>query len=196
MSTATMHPAAPHHLPAFITAPGETDYFYNGSLIFLIIMVIVLGTLYFRLHALPEHLAHGSENKLQFQLIGVLCLLALFTHNTAFWVIALVLALIRIPDLATPLSTMAESLSRMAGWGRPPNVSATAASEHAASSQAVDVHIPKPSDQPAPAGAVTISADPHARLDGVKVGPVAPEPHISPEGAAGKRRQALTTERA
>ena len=84
-----MHPAAPHHLPAFITAPGDTDYFFNGSAIFLVVMVIILGTLYFRLHALPEHLAHGSENKLQFQLVGVLALLALFTHNNAFWVVAL-----------------------------------------------------------------------------------------------------------
>ena len=96
--------AAPHHLPPFITAPGETDYFYNGSAIFLLVMVIILGTLYFRLHALPEHLAHGNENKVQFQLVGVLALLALFTHNNVFWVAALLLALVRIPDLATPLA--------------------------------------------------------------------------------------------
>jgi len=114
-----MHPAAPHHLPAFITAPGETDYFYNGSVIFLIVIVIMLGTLYFRLHALPEHLAHGSDNKLQFQLVSVLALLALFTHNNIFWVAALILALVRIPDLATPLESMAEALSKMVGWRRP-----------------------------------------------------------------------------
>ena len=118
-----MHPAAPHHLPPFITAPGDTDWFFNGSAIFLIFLVIALGTLYFRLHALPEHLAHGSENKLQFQLVGVLCLLALFTHNQIFWVAALFLALIRIPDLATPLAAMANSLSRMARWGRPVEIS-------------------------------------------------------------------------
>ena len=68
--TQGMNPAAPHHLPPFITAPGDTDYFYNGSAIFLVVMVIALGTLYFRLHALPEHLAHDNENKLQFQLVA------------------------------------------------------------------------------------------------------------------------------
>jgi hypothetical protein len=113
-----MHAAAPHHLPPFITAPGGTDYFYNGSAIFLVVMVIVLGTLYFRLHALPEHLAHDNENKLQFQLVGVLALLALFTHNNVFWVAALLLALIRIPDISTPLVAIAEALSRMARWRR------------------------------------------------------------------------------
>jgi multisubunit Na+/H+ antiporter MnhF subunit len=109
-----MHEGAPHHLPPFITAPGQTDYFFNGSVIFLVVMVVVVGTLYFRLHALPEHLAHHSENKLQFQLVGALALLALFTHNTSFWVAALLLALIRIPDFQTPLSGMADSLSRLA----------------------------------------------------------------------------------
>lgn len=118
--TNTIHPGAPHHLPAFITAPGETDYFYNGSLIFLIVLVIVLGSLYFRLHALPEHLAHDNSNKVQFQLVGVLALLALFTHNNIFWVAALLLAIVRIPDLATPLVAMAESLSKLAGRGRRP----------------------------------------------------------------------------
>ena len=92
-----IHPGAPHHLPPFITAPGETDYFYNGSAIFIVIMIVVLGSLYFRLHALPEHLAHDNSNKVQFQLVGVLALLALFTHNNIFWVAALLLALVRDP---------------------------------------------------------------------------------------------------
>ena len=109
-----IHPGAPHHLPPFITAPGETDYFYNGSAIFLVVMIVVLGSLYFRLHALPEHLAHGNADKVQFQLVGVLALLALFTHNNIFWVAALVLAIVPIPDFATPLTAMAESLTKMA----------------------------------------------------------------------------------
>src|SRR5690606_35982559 len=109
----------PHHLPPFITAPGETDYFFKASVIFLVFLVVALGALYFRLHALPEHLAHGTENRLQFQLVGVLALLALFTHNNMFWVAALLLALIRIPDLTTPLAAMADSLARIARWRRP-----------------------------------------------------------------------------
>ena len=117
MST-TINPAAPHHLPPFITAPGQTDYFYNGSAIFIVVMVVVLGTLYFRLHALPEHLAHEKADKHQFQLVGVLALLALFTHNNIFWVAALLLALVPIPDLTTPLTAMADSLAKLVGRTR------------------------------------------------------------------------------
>ena len=113
-----IHPAAPHHLPIFITAPGETDPFLVGSAIFLILMIFALGTLYFRLHALPEHLAHGNASKLQFEVVAVLALIALFTHNTSFWVAALLLALIPIPNFYAPLAVMARSLARMAGWSR------------------------------------------------------------------------------
>ena len=118
-----LNPAAPHHLPVFITAPGETDVFMVGSAIFLIVGIISLGSLYFRLHALPEHLAHGKASKLQFEVVAVLALLALFTHNTSFWVAALLLAIVPIPDLYGPLSAMADSLARMAGrriWGGDP----------------------------------------------------------------------------
>lgn len=108
-----MHPLAPHHLPGFITPPGETDVLFVGSVIALIIIVLMIGSLYFWLHALPERMAHGASN-LQFQLVGVLSLLALFTHNNAFWVAALLLAFIPIPDFWTPLANMAESLARMA----------------------------------------------------------------------------------
>jgi hypothetical protein len=46
--------------------------------------------------------------------VAVLSLLALFTHNAAFWVAALLLALIPVPDFWTPLASMADSLARMA----------------------------------------------------------------------------------
>jgi hypothetical protein len=106
---------APHHLPVFITAPGEPDLFFNGSAIFMIAMVLLLGSVYFRLHALPEKFAHGTPNPLQFEIVAVLSLLALFTHNHLYWVAALLLALIRIPDFTTPLSAMADSLAKLAG---------------------------------------------------------------------------------
>jgi hypothetical protein len=48
----SIHPSAPHDLPGFITA----------------------------LHSLPEQMAHKSQ-KLQFEIVAVLGLLALFTHN-------------------------------------------------------------------------------------------------------------------
>jgi hypothetical protein len=116
--SAAMNPSAPHHLPVFITAPGETDVFLNGSAVFIVAMILLLGSVYFRLHALPEKLAHGTPNRLQFEIVAVLALLALFTHNHLYWVAALLLALIRIPDYATPLGTIADSLARMAGLRR------------------------------------------------------------------------------
>jgi hypothetical protein len=118
-TSVAMHPAAPAHLPGFITAPGETDPLFVGSVIFLIIVVMGLGSLYFWLHSIPERLAHGT-GKIQFQLVGVLALLALFTHNNLFWVFALMLALIPIPDFWTPLASMADSLTRMVRPRRPP----------------------------------------------------------------------------
>ena len=116
--TQGMNPAAPHHLPPFITAPGQTDVFLVGCAIFIIIAVITLGSLYFRLHALPEHLSHGKASKLQFEVVSVMALLALFTHNSWFWVAALLLAIVPIPDLYGPLAGMAESLAKMARWPR------------------------------------------------------------------------------
>ena len=118
MTDMAMHPAAPAHLPGFITAPGETDPLFVGSVIFLVIALMGLGSLYFWLHSIPERLAHGT-GKIQFQLVGVLALLALFTHNNLFWVLALFLALVPIPDFWTPLSSMADSLARMVRPRRP-----------------------------------------------------------------------------
>src|SRR4051812_32932737 len=109
-----INPATPHHLPPFITAPGDADMFLVGCAIFLVLAIISLGSLYFRLHALPEHLAHGKASKLQFEVVAILALLALFTHNTWFWVAALLLAIVPIPDLYGPLAAMAESLAKMA----------------------------------------------------------------------------------
>lgn len=109
-----MHPLAPHDIPAFITAPGQADILFIGAVTFFIILVLVIGSFYFWLHSLPERIAHGTSH-LQFQLVAVLALLALFTHINAFWVAALLLALVPIPDFWTPLATMAESLAKMAG---------------------------------------------------------------------------------
>jgi hypothetical protein len=69
---------------------------------------------YFRLHALPEHIAHRG-GLVQYQLIAVLALLSLFTHNHIYWVLGLLLAMVRLPDFTTPLEGMATSLARMAG---------------------------------------------------------------------------------
>ena len=115
---ATLHPAATDHLPFFITAPGQTDGLFNAMIVFLIVVVFAVGLLYLRLHALPEHMAHGAS-KVQIQLVGVLALLALFTHNHIFWIAALLIALVEFPNFSAPLASMAQSLEKLAGSAPP-----------------------------------------------------------------------------
>src|SRR5215211_1486098 len=112
--TASVHPAGPHHLPAFFTAPGETDILMIGVAVFLVIAVVTVGILFLRLHTLPERIAHKSH-KLQFEIVAVLGLLALFTHVHLFWVAGLLLAMIDLPDFGGALGRMAGSLERIAG---------------------------------------------------------------------------------
>jgi hypothetical protein len=128
-----LHPAAPHHLPGFITAPGDTDYLMIGVGIFLILAVVAVGNLYLHLHSLPERMAHKSK-KLQFEIVAVLCLLSLFTHNHLYWVIGLFLALVDLPDFITPLRRIAGSVDKLAGVPPEPEVSdmTTAGAPHAA----------------------------------------------------------------
>ena len=116
---AELHPVAMHHLPPFVTAPGETDVLFLTMAVVVLVMVVGLGVFYFKLHALPEQMAHRGQ-KVQFQIVAVLGLIALFTHNHAFWIAGLLLALVPFPDFATPLSSIARSLERIAaGTGSP-----------------------------------------------------------------------------
>jgi len=109
-----LHPAAPHHLPAFITAPGDTDILMVAMAIVLVGSILMVGNLYLHLHTLPERMAHKSQ-KLQFEIVAVLCLLALFTHIHLFWVIGLLLAMVDLPDFGTPLRRIAGSVEKIAG---------------------------------------------------------------------------------
>jgi hypothetical protein len=108
------HPAATQHLPNFITAPGETDVLMVVMVIILVLSVLGFGLVFLRLHTLPERIAHRGH-KLQFEIVAVLGLLALFTHMHIFWVIGLMLALIDLPDFGTPLNRIAGSTEKMAG---------------------------------------------------------------------------------
>jgi hypothetical protein len=114
---ADLHPAAPHHLPFFITAPGETDLLFGVTAVLLVGSVLGVGALFLTIHSLPERMAHHSK-KVQMDIVAVLCLLALFSHIHAFWVAALLLALIDLPDIATPVGRIIHALERMAGIGR------------------------------------------------------------------------------
>src|SRR4051794_21438371 len=110
---ADIHPLATHNLPAFVTAPGETDVLFNVMIGVVIVAVVLLGVLYFKIHALPEHIAHRTT-KIQYELVAVLGLLSLFTHEHIYWIIGLLLAFIQLPDFSTPLAGMADSLAKMA----------------------------------------------------------------------------------
>jgi hypothetical protein len=113
-TSAGAHPVATQHLPSFITAPGETDVLMVAMVIILILSVVAFGVLFLRLHTLPERIAHRGH-KLQFEIVAVLGLLALFTHMHIFWVIGLMLALVDLPDFGTPLNRIAGSTEKMAG---------------------------------------------------------------------------------
>src|SRR6266550_4443801 len=101
--TASLHPAASEHLPRFITAPDEIDVLMVVMAVTLALSVLMFGILFLRLHSLPERMAHRTH-KLQFEIVAVLCLIALFTHMHIFWIAALLLAMIDLPDFGTPLS--------------------------------------------------------------------------------------------
>jgi hypothetical protein len=111
-----LHPLASHNLPSFITAPGDTDVLMVVLSIILVISVLLFGSLFFRLHTLPERMAHRGH-KIQFEIVAVLGLLALFTHIHLFWVAGLLLALIDIPDWSGSLSRIAGSNEKLAGMG-------------------------------------------------------------------------------
>lgn len=114
MDTPVLNPAAPPHLPPFITLPGQSDWLMTVMLVFLLVTVVSVGLIYLKLHALPEHMAHRT-NKVQLQFVAVLALLALFTHNAVFWIAALLLALVELPDFATPMNSIARSLEKLSG---------------------------------------------------------------------------------
>ncbi|MBN9445935.1 MAG: hypothetical protein J0I67_03390 [Bosea sp.] len=115
---AGLHPLAPHYLPGFITAPEETDALLVVTGIILLLSVLGVGLIFLRLHTLPERMAHKSQ-KLQFEIVAVLGLLALFTHVHLFWVAGLLLALIDIPDFSGQFGRMAHALERIAGVKSP-----------------------------------------------------------------------------
>jgi hypothetical protein len=110
----SLNPAAPHHLPGFIADPGGADVLMTVAAVILVVAVMAIGLLFLRIHTLPERIAHKGH-KLQFEIVAVLGLLALFTHVHLFWVIGLLLALIDIPDFGGALGRMAGSLEKIAG---------------------------------------------------------------------------------
>ena len=108
-----MHPMGPHHLPFYLAPASGTDVLMVVMGIFLVAALIWIGTLYLRLHSLPERMAHKTE-KLQFEIVAVLGLISLFTHLHIFWVAGLLLAMIDLPAFGTPIRSIADSVERIA----------------------------------------------------------------------------------
>ncbi len=146
-----LHPMAPHHLPSFISGPTEGDPLYVFVTLLVLAAVIGLGVLFFTLHSLPERLGH---KKLQFEIVAVLGLLSLFTHIHAFWVAALLLALVDLPDFLSPLKRMAAALEKQNGIPSP--------LEDAPVDPVGDHNAPPKADTeaPAPSAALTSAAAP------------------------------------
>jgi hypothetical protein len=96
--------------------------------------------LFLTLHTLPERMAHKSH-KLQFEIVAVLGLLALFTHMHIFWVAGLLLALIDFPDIGGWLGRIAGSVEKIADNGsrdRPPEKPDDVARENVTSIRRAD----------------------------------------------------------
>jgi hypothetical protein len=151
--TDQLHAMTPHHLPFYIVKPGETDVLMIVMGVFLILVILAVGNLYLHLHSLPERMAHKSQ-KLQFEIVAVLGLLALFTHIHLFWIAALLLALVDLPDFGTPLRSIAGSVERIADssdgaaaderWEEGKAAAAAVAMEKAEQGVAKGSHAPKP----------------------------------------------------
>ena len=109
------HSLATEHLPWFITKQGETDVLLVVTAVALLVMAIAFGVLFLRLHHLPEHIASKSQ-KVQYEVVAVLGLLAMFTHQNIFWVIALLLAVIDIPDFGPVFERITYAVERIAHW--------------------------------------------------------------------------------
>jgi len=153
----SLHPAASAHLPSFITAPGETDVLMVVLCVILVFVILLFGSLFFRLHSLPERIAHKSH-KLQFEIVAVLCLISLFTHIHLFWVAGLLLALIDIPDFGGSLSRIAGSTEKLAGIGP--------------GEGAVDVPYERPAELRQREGAAAVPASPELAPAGPQPSPV------------------------
>jgi hypothetical protein len=169
---APLHPAATEHLPSFITPPGETDTLMVVTAVFLAVSILMFGILFFRLHNLPEHMAHRSK-KAQLEIVSLLCLLGLLTHIHAFWIAALLLAFIEIPDFPGWLGRIAVAVERMAGPKPGDSASPAAPRETIVDARRAEAPAPAPG---APAAPPSIPAAPPT------VPPAAPSAPLAASG--------------
>lgn len=108
---------SPANLPWFVTEPGQADVLLIAMGAFLVLFTLAFGVLFLRLHHLPEHIAQKHQ-KVQYEVVAVLGLLAMFTHINLLWIAALLLAMIDLPDFTGLLGRIAHSVERIAGRRR------------------------------------------------------------------------------
>ena len=116
MTAADLHPMATGHIPRYVVAADGSDYLFSAMIVFFVVLVVLIGVGYLTLHSVPEKMAH-ENNHPQFQLVGILALLALFTHNGIFWIAAILVAGFQFPDFATPMRNIADAIRSL---GQPP----------------------------------------------------------------------------
>src|SRR5260221_6558633 len=97
-----------------MTAPGDTVFLMIVVGIVRVGFVLAVGNFYLHLHTLPERMAHKSQ-KFQFEIVAVLGLLALFTHNHLFLGIGLFFSMVDFSHFCGALNTGAGSGGKNGG---------------------------------------------------------------------------------
>ncbi len=113
MDAVDIHPMATGHIPSYVTKADGSDFLLTFMIIFTVGVIVLIGVAYFTLHSIPEKMAHETNHP-QFQLVGILALLALFTHNGIFWIAAVLVAGFQFPDFAAPLRSIADAIRSLA----------------------------------------------------------------------------------
>ncbi|WP_348539078.1 hypothetical protein [Ruegeria sp. R8_1] len=121
MTAADLHPMATGHIPHYVVQADGSDYLLTFMFVFTVGVIILIGVGYFTLHSIPEKIAHESNHP-QFQLVGILALLALFTHNGLFWIAAILVAGFQFPDVGAPLRAIADAIRSLGPQRQDPPV--------------------------------------------------------------------------
>jgi Na+/melibiose symporter-like transporter len=108
------NPIATDHVPFFVTAPGGTDVLFHVVAWFVVACIVGIGVLFFTIHTLPERMAHRTK-KVQLDIVAILCLISLFTNEHIYWIAAMILAFIELPDFLTPIQRIASAAEDIAG---------------------------------------------------------------------------------
>jgi hypothetical protein len=116
------NPIATDHVPFFITPPGGSDVLFHIVTWFVVACIIGIGVLFFTIHTLPERMAHRTK-KVQLDIVAILCLISLFTNEHIYWIAAMILAFIELPDFLTPIQRIASAAEDIAGKEPPAEIS-------------------------------------------------------------------------